>query len=65
MYEITACAVMTVLSLEITACAVMTVLCLEITAYAVMTEKRERGKWWPDPDLNRGPADYESDALTN
>ena len=22
-------------------------------------------KWWPLPDLNRGPTDYESGALTN
>ena len=28
-------------------------------------KKDKEEKWWPDPDLNRGPADYESDALTN
>tara|TARA_R110001599_G_scaffold350589_1_gene580932 strand:+ start:14160 stop:14318 length:159 start_codon:yes stop_codon:yes gene_type:complete len=26
---------------------------------------RLQEKWWAFPDLNWGPADYESDALTN
>ena len=25
----------------------------------------KKGKWWAHQDLNLGPADYESDALTN
>jgi hypothetical protein len=29
------------------------------------TRRLKSLKWWPLPDLNRGPADYESDALTN
>jgi hypothetical protein len=30
------------------------------------TEGRTRiDKWWPLPDSNRGPTDYESGALTN
>ena len=32
-----------------------------ITAQIFEAEK----KWWAFPDLNWGPADYESDALTN
>lgn len=27
--------------------------------------KIRQGRWWPIPDLNRRPNDYESSALTN
>ena len=30
--------------------------CLE---YFINYGKVWKKKWWPDPDLNRGPADYE------
>ena len=29
------------------------------------SDERDKQKWWAFPDLNWGPADYESDALTN